>query len=78
VFDLIVDGGDGPPTVGDTILEANNVLSLQTRLPNVWSDSVVHSNTQWAPEVAGSCTTHQGRKWTGSTVSGFCIFRNLL
>jgi hypothetical protein len=60
VLNLIVGGGDILPDIKGILPEANNVPSLQTRLPNVRSDSVIHSYAQWASEVAGSCPSYCG------------------
>ena len=68
---FIVGGGGGFLAVRGVVPDANNVLSLQTRLPNVRSDSVIHSNAQWAFEMAGSCPAPHRRQRTIGTVSHF-------
>jgi hypothetical protein len=73
VLNLIVDGGDALPDIKGIVPEANNIPSLQTRLPNVWSDSVVHSDAQRASKVAGSCSSYRGSKRTANAVSSFYI-----
>ena len=75
---FIVGGGGGLPAIGGIVLDPNNVLSLQTRVPNVRSDSVIHSNAQWAFEMARSCSTSRGRWRTTTTVSHFHILYQLL
>jgi len=68
---FIVGGDGGFPVVYGIISDSDNVVSLQTRLPNVRSDSVIHSDTQWAFEMAGSRPAPRGRRRTIGTVSHF-------
>ena len=68
---FIVGGGGGFPVVNRIVSDANNVVSLQTRLPNVRGDSVIHSDAQRAFEVAGSRPAPRGRRRTVGTVSRF-------
>jgi len=70
---IVGGGGGGFPVVYGIVSDANNVVSLQTRLPNVRSDSVIHSNTQRAFEMAGTCPAPRGRRRTIGTVSHFHI-----
>jgi len=75
---FIVGGGGGFPAVYVIVSDADNVLSLQTRLPNVRSDSVIHSDTQRALEMAGSRPAPRGRWRTVGTVSHFHISYKLV
>ena len=64
-----VDGGDVPPNLLCFIAGLNNTVSLQARLPNVWSYPVIHSNSQWFVEVAGSRSTDSARWQPARAVS---------
>jgi hypothetical protein len=71
VLDLIVDIGAALPGIKVILLEANNIPSLQTRLPNVRSNPVIHSDAQRASEVARSCTSLGWGGRTAGAVSSY-------